>query len=124
MSEPSGMLMFEVPVLQVPDPLASVVTRLTTQVLVAAPLGFGIGSGAPKRHPVSPGYSGVMTPAEVQKRFSVPAGTPGLPATSAVPVAARLKVPAVLSQVVSLVKEVPLSGMIEGNGTPTPAPPK
>src|SRR5438046_9659556 len=52
MSEASGMLMLEVPVLQVPDPLALVVTRLTTQVLVAGLLAFGIGRGAPKRHPV------------------------------------------------------------------------
>src|SRR5262249_40629495 len=79
--EPSGMLMFEVPVLQVPDPLALVVTRLTTQVLVAGLLPFGIGRGAPKRHPVNPGYSGLTTPAEVQKRFSWPAGTPRLPVT-------------------------------------------
>ena len=101
------MLMFEVPLLQVPDPLALVVTRLTTQVLVAGLLPFGIGRGAPNRHPVSPGYSGLTTPAEVQKRFSCPAGTPGLPVTSAVVVAARLKVPAVLLQLVSLVKEAP-----------------
>src|SRR5262249_59077638 len=88
------MLMFEVPVLQVPDPLALVVTRLTTQVLVAALLAFGIGRGAPKRHPVSPGYSGLTTPAEVQKRFSWPAGTPGLPVTSAVGVAGGVEGPA------------------------------
>src|SRR5499427_608577 len=107
MSEPSGMLMFEVPVLQVPDPLALVVTRLTTQVLVAGLLPFGIGRGAPKRHPVSPGYSGLTTPAEVQKRFSCPAGTPGFPVTSAVVVATRLKVPAVALQLAILVKEAP-----------------
>ena len=113
MSEASGMLMLEVPVLQVPDPLALVVTRLTTQVLVAGLLAFGIGRGAPKRHPViaplgpGVGYSGLTTPAEVQKRFSWPAGTPGLPVTSAVVVATRLKVPAVLLQLVILVKEAP-----------------
>ena len=49
----------------------------------------------------------MTTPAEVQKRFSWPAGTPGLPVTSAVVVATRLKVPAVLLQLVILVKEAP-----------------
>src|SRR5207244_11517092 len=89
MSEASGMLMLEVPVLQVPDPLALVVTRLTTQVLVAGLLAFGIGRGAPKRHPViaplgpGVGYSGLTTPAEVQKRFSWRGSPHGLARPSA-----------------------------------------
>ena len=42
-----------VPLEQSAVPAAGAETTLTTQVLVAVPLGFGIGSGAPKRQPVS-----------------------------------------------------------------------
>src|SRR2546427_11586693 len=84
MSERSGMLMLESPLPQLPDPSAFVETRLTTQVLVAALLVFGIGRGGPKRQPGFPGYSGLVTPAAVQLRLlpvsvSVVAGWVGGP---------------------------------------------
>ncbi len=56
MSERSGTLIAELPSPQLPVPEASTDTRLTTHVLVAGLLVFGIGIGAPKRHPGFPGY--------------------------------------------------------------------
>jgi len=78
---------------------------LMTQVLVAGLLAFGMGSGAPKRHPT-----------EVQVRWV----TPG----SALVVGPSVSVPLGGSHVVILVKEVPMSGTTEGSGAPTPAAPK
>src|SRR5712691_4718377 len=132
MSEPSGMLSrLTLPSLQPPVPEASVVTRLTTQVLVAGLLGFGMGSGAPKRQPLRfpvhvpvpqsallrhgvPGsapptqavYSGSLTLAEVQVRLVTPA--------SAGVVAPNMSAPVVWPHAVILVKEVPMSGTTEG----------
>src|SRR5438552_8410209 len=50
-SELSGRLRLEAPVEQSAEPLASVVTELTTQTLVGVLPGFGIGSGGPNRQP-------------------------------------------------------------------------
>src|SRR6266478_10101557 len=142
MSEPRGMSSrVTLPSVQLPVPEASLVTRLTTQVLVPMLLGFGMGSGAPKRQPVrvplqvpvpqsvsarhgAPAsapptqavYSGSATLAEVQVRLVTPA--------SAVVVAPKLSAPLVALHAVSLVKEVPWSGTTEGSGVPMPAPPK
>src|SRR5213593_4493246 len=116
MSEASGRLRLEtLPSLQLPAPEEFVDTRFTTQVLVAGLLVFGMGSGGPKRHPVFPGYSGLMTPAAVQLRL--------LP-VSVLVVAARVSAPVVALQLEIFVIEVPWSGTTEGSGTPTPAPPK
>src|SRR5215467_12117949 len=115
MSEPRGMFSKEtLPSLQLPLPEALVVTRLTTHVLVGGLFGFGIGSGGPKRHPVLPGYSGLVTPAAVQLRL--------LP-VSVLVVALKLIAPVPASQLAMFVNEVAPSGMTEG-GTPTAAPPK
>src|SRR5438067_12959661 len=114
MSERRGMLIAELPSPQFPEPDAFVDTRFTTQVLVAALFVFGIGSGGPKRHPVFPGYSGLMTPAAVQVRL--------LPVSVSV-VAARVSAPVVALQLEIFVIELPWSGTVDGSGTPTPAPP-
>src|SRR5437899_12284802 len=111
MSEARLKLTFAAPA-QVPFPDALVVIRLTMQVLVFVLLGFGTGRGGPKRHPGFPGYSGLTTPAEEQKRFSCPPGTPGWPATSAVPVAAMVNAPA--AQAVMLLNWTPMSGTTDG----------
>src|SRR6266478_3237040 len=142
MSEPRGMSSrVTLPSVQLPVPEASLVTRLTTQVLVPMLLGFGMGSGAPKRQParvpvqvpvpqsvsarhgapasVPPTqalYSGSLTLAEVQVRLV----TPG----SASVVALNVSAPLTLSHAVIFVKEVPWSGTTEGSGLPTPEPPK
>ena len=50
--------MLELPSPQFPDPEALVAMRLTTHVLVAALLVFGMGSGWPKGNRVSPGTRG------------------------------------------------------------------
>src|SRR5712691_1703429 len=116
MSESSGMFSNDtLPSLQLAVPEALVDTRLTTQVLVAALLAFGTGSGGPKRQPGFPGYSGLVTPAAVQLRL--------LP-VSVLVVAARVSAPVVALHALNLVIEVPWSGTTEGSGTPTPAPPK
>src|SRR5712664_2925357 len=137
MSEPRGMLRLVLPSLQLPVPEASVVTRFTTHVLVAMLLGFGMGSGAPKRQPLrfpvqvpvphsalvahgapsrSPVthalYSGSETVAEVQVRLVTP--------VSAVVVGPNMSAPVVGPHAVILVKEVPRSGTTEGSGLPTP----
>src|SRR5439155_2567322 len=76
MSEPSGMARrVALPSLQLPVPEASVVTRLTTQVLVPMLLGFGIGSGAPKRQPTRVPVQ-VPVPQSVLLRHGAPASTP------------------------------------------------
>src|SRR6266436_6189669 len=97
------------PSLQFPDPAALVETRLITHVLVAGLFALGIGSGGPKRQPGFPGYSGLLTPAAVQLRL--------LPVSRSV-VAARVRFPVPVSQAVTLVSEVPWSGMTDGRGTP------
>src|SRR5713101_5881080 len=142
MSEPSGISSRVVlPSVQLPAPEASLVTRLTTQVLVPMLLGFGMGSGAPKRQPLrvpvhvpvpqsvlvrhgAPAsvpptqavYSGSLTLAEVQVRLVTP--------ESAVVVGPNMSAPVVGPHAVILVKEVPWSGTTEGSGVPTPEPPK
>jgi len=98
-----------------PDPDALVETRLTRQVLVAGLLLFGRGRGGPKRQPGFPGYSGLLMPAEVQSRL--------LP-VSMLLVAASVKAPVVALQLAIFAIEVVMSGMTEGSGMPTPAPPK
>src|SRR5712664_259603 len=137
MSEPRGMLMVVLPSVQLPVPEALVVTRFTTQVLVAMLVGFGMGSGAPKRQPTrfpvqvpvghsallahgAPArtppthalYSGSETVAEVQVRLVTP--------ESAVVVGPSMSAPVVGPHAVILVKEVPRSGTTEGSGLPTP----
>src|SRR5919198_3680192 len=133
MSDPSGMSSrLVLPSPQLPVPEASVVTRLTTQVLVPMLLGFGMGSGAPKRQPVrvpvqvpapqsvlvrhgAPSdapptqavYSGSLTVEEVQVRLV----TPG----SVSVVGPSVTAPLVASQVTILVNEVPWSGTTEGS---------
>src|SRR5262249_61308576 len=77
MSERSGMLMLELPSPQLPDPVASVEMRFTTQVLVAALLAFGIGRGGPERQAGVPGYSGLATPAGEQVQLGCGAPTAG-----------------------------------------------
>ena len=65
MSEASGRLRLVVPShFPVPDALTE--TRLTTQVLVAGLLLFGIASGGPKRQPSFPVYTPFGTPATLQ----------------------------------------------------------
>ena len=118
MSESNGTLIAELPSPQLPVPEASTDTRLTTHVLVAELFVFGIGIGAPKRHPGFPGYSGLFTPAAVQLRLGLE------PPTSVSVVAARIKSPVTASHDVILVIELPWSGITRGSGTPTPAPPK
>ena len=99
------------PSLQFPDPAALVETRLITHVLVAGLFALGIGSGGPKRQPGFPGYSGFVTPAAVQLRL--------LPVS-----ALRARSPLAASQLEIFVIELPMSGITDGSGTPTPAPPK
>src|SRR5215813_6318264 len=118
MSERSGMLMLELPSPQLPDPVASVEMRFTTQVLVAALLAFGIGRGGPKRQPVLPGYSGLTTPADEQVQLGCG------PPTSVSVVAASVSAPVGVSQLAIRSSEVDWSGIAAGSGTPTPAPPK
>ena len=100
---------------QLPEPDALVDTRLTRQMLVAALFGFGSGRGGPKRQPGFPGYSGLLMPAEVQSRL--------LPVSTAV-VGAIVKAPLATSQLTTFARRAVMSGMTEGSGTPTPAPPK
>src|SRR6266481_3858114 len=50
-SELSGRLRLEAPLLQSAEPVALVVTELMTHTLVGVLPGFGIGSGGPNRHP-------------------------------------------------------------------------
>src|SRR5690242_14826902 len=106
--------MFELPS-QVPSPTALLTMRLMTQVLVAEALAFGTGSGGPNRQPGSPGYSGFVTPAEVQVRL--------LPVSVSV-VLPMVKVPSVALQLEPVVMEPLMSGTTEGTGTLTPEPPK
>jgi len=101
------------PSLQFPDPAALVETRLITHVLVAGLFALGIGSGGPKRQPGFPGYSGFVTPAAVQLRL--------LPVSV---LALRARSPLAASQLEIFVIELPMSGITDGGGTPTPAPPK
>src|SRR5438093_13373172 len=109
MSEASGRLRREVlPSLQLAAPEAFVEMRLTTQVLVAALFVFGIGSGGPKRHPVFPGYSGLMSPAAVQGR---------LLRVSVSGVAARVSAPGVGVQLGIVVVELRLWGRVRCGGT-------
>ena len=103
------------PSVQFPEPDALVDTRFITHVLVAGLLALGIGSGGPKRQPGFPGYSGFVTPAAVQLRL--------LP-VSALVVALRARSPVAASQLEIFVIELPMSGITDGRGTPTPAPPK
>ncbi len=98
------------PSLQFPDPAALVETRLITHVLVAGLFALGIGSGGPKRQPGFPGYSGFVTPAAVQLRL-----LPVLALRARSPLASQLEI---------FVIELPMSGITDGSGTPTPAPPK
>src|SRR3989442_8218737 len=107
MSERSGMLMLESPLPQLPDPSALVETRLTTQVLVAALLVFGIGRGGPKRQPVFPGYSGLVTPAAVQLRL--------LPVSVSV-VAGEGRGPVGVSQLAVVTVELAGAGVTPGSG--------
>src|SRR5499433_2056689 len=115
MSEESGMLSVAPPLPQVPAPDASLETRFTMQTLVAGLFVLGMGSGGPKRQPGLPGYSGLVTLADVQLRL--------LPVSVAV-VAVRLNVPAPALQFASLAIEAAWSGIAAGSGMPTPAPPK
>src|SRR5262245_30938876 len=123
MSEASGRLRVTVPS-QLPLPAAFVEIRLMTHVLVAWLVVLGMASGGPKRQPGLPGYSGLLTPAELQWRFGCT-----LPETSAVAVGAMLKLPAEQAVRLVYVPPKPLAsssvfGTSDGSGTPTPAPPK
>ncbi len=54
MPDESGRLrLLTDPSLQLPEPFAGAETTFCTQVEVAVPAGFGIGSGGPKKQPVS-----------------------------------------------------------------------
>src|SRR5438046_3512782 len=100
-SELSGRLRLEAPVEQSAVPLASVVTELMTQTLVAVLPGFGIGSGGPNRHPTL-----------VQSRL--------LPVWAEVRLARVRLVPLHED---TLVSELPMSGTAYGSGTVLLPPP-
>jgi len=106
--------MFELPS-HVPSPAALLTMRLMTHVLVAEEFAFGTGSGGPKRQPGRPGYSGFVTPPEVQVRL--------LPVSVSV-VLPMVNVPARALQLDTVVMEPLMSGTTEGTGTLTPDPPK
>jgi hypothetical protein len=59
--------MFETPVTQFADPVASVATTLTTHTLVGVLPEFGIGSGPPKRQPALLQFR--LLPVSVEVRF-------------------------------------------------------
>jgi hypothetical protein len=103
-SELSGRARLEVPVRQLPFPVAGADTVLTMQVLVGVLVVFGIGSGAPKRQPVS-----------VQLRL--------LPVWAAVR-PANVSAPVPLLHALTLVFDVPRSGSGAGSGTLSEPVPK
>jgi hypothetical protein len=102
-SELSGSEICAVPALQSSAPEAAVETVLMTHVLVGVLLGFGIGSGAPKKQPGS-------------VQFLM------------LPVCAELVDPSVavvaLAQPSIWVIDCAVSGVMAGNGTVFPPPPK
>ena len=90
--------------LQFPLPVALADTMLTTQVLVLGAVGFGIGSGGPKRQPRA-------------EQFAL------------LPVCAEVREPIVISPVVGLqaviaVCVLPEAGTAAGSGTPSRPTPK
>src|SRR3989442_5387884 len=94
-SELSGRLSCEAPVVQSAVPVASVVTVLMTHTLVGVLAEFGIGSGGPNRHPTL-----------VQLRL--------------LPVCVEVKLPRVRPvplQADTAVSELPMSGTWYGSGT-------
>ena len=99
-----------------------------TQVLVAAPPcePFGTGSGGPNRHPAFEHSRNLHAPPG-QSAFVVQALWWLVPPEHRLPPASAGVVPVSVSAVplhATLAIEVPRSGMVEGSGTPTPAPPK
>src|SRR5437899_7142135 len=100
-SELSGRLRLEAPVEQSAEPLASVVTELTTQTLVGVLPGFGIGSGGPNRQPMLVQFR--LLPVWVEVR---------LPRVTVVPLPG-----------VTAVSELPMSGTAYGSGTLFMPPP-
>ena len=100
----SGSVMLEAPVVQSAVPEASVDTVLMTHVLVGVLAVLGMGSGGPNRQP-----------ALVQVRLVAPSS----PLAAAASV--RLALPV---HEVTLVIEVPMSGMTAGSGTLLAPPPK
>jgi hypothetical protein len=101
-SELSGRLTAAVPAAQSSVPEAADATVLITQVLVGVLAVFGIGSGPPKKQP------GLL-----QKR-SLPVSVDVLPPSVAV----------CPTQLVILVMEFELFGVMAGSGTELPPPPK
>jgi len=103
-----------VPVLQ----SAFTVHGFPLSVLVGGPTQVRPGRhGAPGLVPPTQAvYSGSLTVEEVQVRLVTP--------VSAVVVGPNMSAPVVGPHAVILVKEVPMSGITEGSGVPTPAPPK
>jgi len=127
--ELSGRLKFVItPVLQSPVPEPSAETVLMTQVLVAAERcePFGSGSGGPKRQPafvhfrklhLPPGQSAFVV--QLPLWFEPPAQR--LPPASAASAAVNVRQVPAHEEMWEV--EVPLSGTVNGSGTPTPAPP-
>ena len=101
-SELSGRSMFVAPVAQSSVPDAGAATLLMTQVLVGVLLGFGIGSGPPKKQPMSE-----------QSR--------SLPVSASV---AAVRVAVWPVQLATLVMDEVKSGVIAGSGTEFCPPPK
>jgi len=95
-----------------------------THVLVAWLAVFGMASGGPKRQPGFPGYSGLLTPAELQWRFGWTA-----PETSVTSVGEMVKLLPEQAVIFVYVPPKPLASSsgglyFDGTGSPTPAPPK
>ena len=104
MPEASGRFRLVMLPSQFPVPLALLETTFTTQVLVDAAVGFGIGSGGPKRQPMAEQLALLPVCADVRAPI-VMAPVPGLQAVIAVCV-------------------VPEAGTAAGSGTPSRPPPK
>ena len=110
----------------VPEPLTE--TVLMTQVLVAALLcePFGMGSGGPNKQPTSEQSRNLHAPPG-QSAFAVQALWWFEPPEHRLPPAWAGVVPLSVSVVplhAALAIDTPMSGMVDGSGTATPAPPK
>jgi len=135
----------------VAGPEASPESELTTQVLVALPLCevFGIGNGGPKRHPAAVHWSSAQFALLQLPAAQDPPGVQSAPVVHgpaqsavAVHVPPRFEVapcvqrfpPASVGDAawsvsvrqlqLTFVSEDPMSGIFDGSGTATPAPPK
>ena len=128
-AEPSGRLkLVVVPAAQSPVPAPFAATVLMTQVLVAAPLcdPFGTGRGGPKRHPAFEQVRNLQAPPG-QSAFELHALWWFVPPEHRFPPVSAGVVPLSVRAVPlhdTLVTVVPRSGMVDGSGVLTPAPPK